>query len=188
MAPPGSGSKHWQKRTKRNNSGHQTMTQSPSMTTDGESPNIAYVILIAAAGAFIAGPLANRHRSVDTAAVRRHQRDLLLRHRPLAGGRIHRGKRTADRGHHRCRQYRHHPDRHPLRLKVGPQAVAADRLRRHGCLPGYPELAPIIGQSPDDDKSFLQEVRYALERSRETEKTEPFPRVQGQGCHGSDPG
>ena len=134
------------------------MTQPPSMTTEGESPNIAYVTLIAAAGAFMAGPLFNRHRSVDTAAARRHQRDLLPRHRPSAGGRIHRGKRTAD------------------------------RLRRQGCLPGHPELAPMIGQSLDDDKSFLQEVRYALERNRETEKMEPFPRVQGQGCHGSGPG
>jgi hypothetical protein len=33
---------------------------------------------------------------------------------------------------------------------------------------------PLIGQSLDDDKCFLQDERDALERSDETEKTKPF--------------
>jgi len=32
----------------------------------------------------------------------------------------------------------------------------------------------LIGRSLDDDKCFLQDERYALERSNETEKTKPF--------------
>lgn len=33
---------------------------------------------------------------------------------------------------------------------------------------------PLIGQSIDDDKCFLHDERYALERSNETEETNPF--------------
>ena len=35
----------------------------------------------------------------------------------------------------------------------------------------------LIGQPLDDDKCFLHHERDALERSNETEKTKPFPRV-----------
>ena len=42
----------------------------------------------------------------------------------------------------------------------------------------------LIGQSLVDDKCFLQDEQYALERSDETEETKPFARVQGQGRTG----
>ena len=39
---------------------------------------------------------------------------------------------------------------------------------------GDESWTPLIGQSLDDDKCFLQDERDALERSDETEKTKPF--------------
>jgi putative transposase len=49
-----------------------------------------------------------------------------------------------------------------------------NRQRRHSRLGYLESWPPLIGQSLDDDKCFLHDEQHALERSNETEKTNPF--------------
>ena len=71
-----------------------------------------------------------RPRAVGVPAVRRHQRDLLLLQRAVAGGRIRREPVVHHHRDHVGHQHRHHADRDRADRQDRPQAAAADRLDR----------------------------------------------------------
>lgn len=54
--------------------------------------------------------------------------------------------------------------------------------------PGVQSWTPLIGQPLQKDKCFPQDERDALERSDETQETDPLTGIQGQGRTGGLPG
>ncbi len=87
----------------------------------------------ARAAARAAADRLGRHRALGVPAVRRHQRDLLLLHDAVAGGRLQRGRLAADHASSPAIiNIAGHAHRDRARRPGRPQAAAADRLARHG--------------------------------------------------------
>lgn len=76
----------------------------------------------------IAADRVGRHPAVGVSAVRRHQRDLLLLQRAVAGGRVQRGRRAAHHGDQHRGERPDHAGRH-RRWSPSPRSTASAAVR-----------------------------------------------------------